>query len=377
MTRSRDISFVIPCLDEAATLPGVLARISEVTEGAFADRDTEVVVADNGSTDGSRKIARARGARVVDCPIRGYGAALRCGIEHARHDIVVFADADGTYDFGESPDLVAELERGHDLVVGSRIRGDIEAGAMPLLHRWLGTPILTLFLNLLHAGPGQRISDCNSGFRCLRRRAFAEWSVRGDGMEFASELLICALRSGARVSEVPVSLAADRGDRAPHLKRWRDGMRHLLTILAASPAAFFRTGLALWASSWAVLVVGLSAGPLPVGPLNLFGIHSMMFATLGSCVGLNLFGLGLLLPTSAEDVPVYARLLELEEGSLFWGSLTFLLASAAAVVPIFVAWADASYRFLALQKETLVWVALAANGVFLIHNLVAAHLIRR
>jgi len=176
---------------------------------------------------------------------------------------------------------------------------------------------------------------------------------------------------------VPVSLAADRADRSPHLQRWRDGMRHLLTILAASPVTFLGTGVALWAASWTVLLLGLATGPFPVGPVNLFGIHSMMFATLGSCVGLNLFGLGLLLPAGPREVPLYGRLVELDEGQLFWGSVVFLLASLAAVVPIFVSWAEAGFRFLALEKATLVWVALAANGVFLLHNLVAAHLIRR
>ena len=384
---SSSISFVIPCLDEAESLPLALDKIAELRSGVFADREVEVVVADNGSTDGSREIARGRGARVEECEVRGYGAALRCGIESARHEVVVFADADNTYDFLETPSLVAKLEEGNDLVLGSRVRGRIHQGAMPFLHRYLGTPVLTLFLNLLHAGPYQRVSDCNSGFRCFRRPRFASWGVRSDGMEFASEMLIKAMKSGDRIAEVPVSLHPDTRERTPHLKRWRDGMRHLLEILAESPRFFSQLGLVLFSASWAALLVGLFWGPISLAGVNIFGLHTMMFALLGGCLGLNIFGLGLLLYArqvgdgSGDDVRgrplrLYRFVLELDEGRLFWGGLLFLLASVAVCVPIFVDWANEGYRFLALEKQTLVLVAFGANGVFFLSNLIAAFLIR-
>ena len=387
---SSSVSFVIPCLDEADSLPLVLDKIDELRRGAFAGREVEVVVADNGSTDGSPEIARERGARVEHCQVRGYGAALRCGIEGAGHDVVVFADADNTYDFLETPALVAKLEEGNDLVLGSRVRGQIHPGAMPFLHRYLGTPVLTFWLNLLHAGRGQRVSDCNSGFRCFRRDRFDRWGVRSDGMEFASEMLIKAMRSGDRIAEVPISLHPDTRERAPHLKRWRDGMRHLLEILAQSPRFFSRLGLLLFTASWAVLVVGLLWGPITLPMVNLFGLHTMMFALLGTCLGLNIFGIGLLLYAGearmgtgdgdrsghTEPLHLYVFLLALDEGRLFWGGLLFLAASVAVCVPIVADWAGEGYRFLALEKRTLVLVAFGANGIFFLFNLIAAFLVR-
>lgn len=373
------VSFVIPCLNEADSLPAVLDAIEGVRRGAFADRDVEVVVADNGSEDGSKEIAAARGARVVACPVRGYGAALQCGFEHARHDIIVFADADDTYDFAESPALIAKLEEGHDLVLGSRTRGDIQPGAMPLLHRWVGTPALTAVLNALYARRGEKISDCNSGFRCFHRAAFPAWGARASGMEFASEMLVRALKSGARIAEVPITLRPDKRDRSPHLKRWRDGTRHLLQILSESPSFFFRTGLLVLLANWVVLLIGLFTGPITLPLVNAFGIHTMMFALLGTCLGLNVFGIGLLLAARRRDEPgPYDWLLDIDEGRLLWGGAAFLLISLlVSLVPILVSWAAAGFRFLALQEQTLALVAFSANGVFFLFNVAAAHLIKQ
>jgi glycosyltransferase involved in cell wall biosynthesis len=373
------ISFVVPCLNEADSLPAVLERIQQVREGAFAGREVEIVVADNGSTDGSREIAAAAGARLEACPVRGYGAVLRHGFESARNDIVVFADADNTYDFAEAPRLVAKLEEGNDLVLGSRVRGEIRPGAMPFLHRWLGTPALTFVLNRLHAGRGQKVSDCNSGFRCFRRASFAAWQPRATGMEFASEMLVKAMRSGARIAEVPITLHPDTRGRPPHLKRWRDGTRHLLQILAGSPRFFFGLGLLVLLANWAVLLIGLFWGPLSLPWGNVFGIHTMMFALLGTCLGLNVFGVGLLLAArEGGDPGPYRPLLEVDEGRLLWGGVGFLLAcTLVSLVPIVIDWRSAGFRFLALQKQTLVLVAFGANGVFFLFNVIAAHLLKQ
>ena len=295
-----------------------------------------------------------------------------------RNDIIVFADADGTYDFTQSPALVSRLEEGNDLVVGSRIRGDILPGAMPFLHRWVGTPVLTAVLNALHAGGGQRVSDCNSGFRCFRREGFAGWGARATGMEFASEMLVRAMQSGARIAEVPITLRPDTRDRAPHLKRWRDGTRHLLQILSESPGFFFRAGLLVLALNWAVLLLGLARGPIVLPWVNAFGLHTMMFALLGTCLGLNVFGIGLLLAARRQRQPgPYALLLDVDEGRLLWGGTAVLLSSVlVSLVPIVSSWAEAGFRFLDLEKETLVLVAFSANGVFFLFNLAAAHLIK-
>jgi len=372
------VSFVIPCLNEADSLPAVLDTIEAVRGGPFADRDVEVVVSDNGSDDGSREIAAARGARVESCPVRGYGAALQHGFAQARNDVIVFADADNTYDFAEAPALVARLEEGFDLVLGSRIRGTIEPGAMPSMHRWVGTPVLTAVLNGLYGSRGARISDCNSGFRCFHRTGGAVWGASASGMEFASEMLVRAMKSGARIAEVPITLRPDTRDRAPHLKRWRDGTRHLLQILSESPSFFFRTGVAVLLLNWVVLLVGLFFGPVEMPGLNAFGIHTMMFALLGTCLGLNVFGIGMLLAARrpGERGP-YTALLDIDEGRLLWGGAAVLLVSIlASLVPMVWSWSQAGFRFLALQKQTLVLVAFTANGVFFLFNVAAAHLIK-
>ncbi|MBM3223221.1 MAG: glycosyltransferase family 2 protein, partial [Candidatus Tectomicrobia bacterium] len=193
------VSVVIPCLNERATIADAVT----VAREAFADwpGGATVIVADNGSTDGSADLAQAAGARVVLAPERGYGAYL------------VYADADLTYDFHEGPQLVRTLHDAQaDMVVGSRLRGAIAPGAMPFLHRYLGTPVLTSIINLLFAHR-QALTDCNSGFRALRRERFAAWGATSPGMEFASELLVNALCAQAKILEVPVSLHCDRGDR--------------------------------------------------------------------------------------------------------------------------------------------------------------------
>ncbi|MGH2360109.1 MAG: glycosyltransferase family 2 protein [bacterium] len=228
------LSVVIPCLNEATTIGEV---IKEAAAGIAACRDhlqwTEIIVCDNGSVDGSRDIAARSGARVVACPIRGYGAALHWGFAHARGDFVLFADADMSYDFTLLPRF-AHAMRDHpaDLVLGSRLRGEILPNAMPLLNRRLGTPLLNLAIWLCF---GLRTSDCNSGMRLVRRAFYRELHMRCSGMEWASELLIkTAIRKG-RYAEVPIRLRPDRRGRPPHMRRWRDGWRHLKSIVMLAP----------------------------------------------------------------------------------------------------------------------------------------------
>jgi len=359
----------------------VLREIDEACRSdAMSGRPIEVLVADNGSTDGSVAVAEAGGARVVRCAPRGYGAALQCGIAAAEHPIVAYADADGSYDFREAPALIAALEaQDADLVVGSRFAGDIRPGAMPWAHRYLGTPVLTALINLLHRGTNQRLTDCNAGLRVVRREACASWDVKAAGMEFASQMLVLALRAGARVTESPVTLRPDLRSRPPHLARWRDGMRHLLVILSHSPRLFFYTGTALFVASWSVLWVALSVpAPIEFPGVNLFGVHTMLFGLLGTLLGLNVFGVGTLL--AARDPRAagpYTGLVAMDEGKLFWGGAALLLVSFVfAVAPILVAWSQGGWRHLALEKQTVALIAFGSNGVFFLFNLIAAHLIK-
>jgi len=369
---------VIPCLNEARTLPEVLSRINNVRAAELSDRQTEVVVSDNGSTDDSIAIAESLGARVVHCPERGYGAALLAGIHAATGQAVVFADADNTYDFLEAPRLVEELDKGYDFVVGSRMDGQIHPGAMPFMHRYVGTPVLNFFLNLLYARSGNKVTDCNSGFRCFLRDSFLSWGITSPGMEFASEMLVKALKAGAKMSHVPVSLHPDVGDRAPHLQRWRDGMRHLLQIFFDSPEFFCVTGSIVFLLSWLVLLIGLFCGHIKLGFVWIFGVHSMMFGLLGSLFGIIVWSVGLFLSARVDAKPrIYRYLIDLAEDKLFWYGIVLLLFSFAMFGAIVVYWGLKGFHFIEIERQTLVVIAFASNSLVLVSNIVTAHLLKR
>jgi glycosyltransferase involved in cell wall biosynthesis len=220
------VSVVMPCLNEAVTV----GRCVETALAALRDRDVsgEVIVADNGSSDGSAEVARKAGARVVAVMERGYGAALRGGIAAAQGDFIVMGDADDTYDFSHLGILLDALESGYELVVGNRFQGSIGPGAMPWLHRRIGTPILTRLLVVLHGSP---LGDSQCGLRAFRKDHYESWGLSSSGMEFASEMIARACRCGARITEVPTTLSPDRRGRTPHLRPFRDGWRHLRLIL--------------------------------------------------------------------------------------------------------------------------------------------------
>jgi len=332
---------VIPCLNERATI----AEAVHDAKAAFASwpGGAEVIVADNGSTDGSVELAREAGARVVPAHERGYGAALQAGFTAARAPYVVYADADLTYDFREGPRLVTALcDHAADMAVGTRMRGRIEAGAMPVLHRRLGTPVLTSTINLLFDGA---LTDCNSGFRAFRRDRLATWRASSPGMEFASELLVNALGAGAKIVEVPVTLRRDRGDRQPHLQTWRDGMRHLLTILARAPWLFVQGGLAIILLS-VLTAITCAFGPrLVFGMFALFDYHTLIFASLLGFLGTQVLGTGLVLHLRQPQQTgrLAAALLNLNEGVLFW-LLTGIAMGVGGGVG-FVAWSWIKHGF--------------------------------
>lgn len=374
----KSVSFVVPCRNEQETLGLVLTKINKLCEDDFRDRQTEVIVCDNGSTDRSEEIAREHGSKVVHCERKGYGAALLCGIKETGCEVVVFADADDTYDFLETPKLVEKLEEGFDLVIGSRMHGKIHKGAMPFLHRYLGTPVLNFFLNLLYATERTRISDCNSGFRCFLRSSFLSWAVKSEGMEFASEMLVKALKSNAKISHVPVSLYPDYAERAPHLERWRDGMRHLLQIFLDSPEFFFFVGCGLFIISWLIILLGLFFGPVQIGFATVLGLHSMMFGLLGSLFSITIWAVGLYLAVRIETrVKTYRWLIELPEDKLFWCSAILTLVSVALFSVVVIYWGIHGFRDLYIEKQTLVIVAFAANGMLFVSNMVTAHLLKR
>ncbi len=245
------LSFVIPCLNEAATIAAVIEECHQ--GGQRIEEGYEVIVADNGSSDGSRDIALAHGAFVVDVPIRGYGAALAAGINAAKGQYVLMGDADSTYEFSQAWEFVAKLRQGNDLVMGNRFRGNIAVGAMPLLHRYLGNPILSMLGRMFF---GIKIGDFHCGLRAFDRKAVQGLNLRCTGMEFASELVIKSSLMDLAMAEIPTNLRPNPPGRTPHLKTWRDGWRHLKFMLSFSPKyslLLFSAGLALLALSLIIL----------------------------------------------------------------------------------------------------------------------------
>jgi glycosyltransferase involved in cell wall biosynthesis len=277
-----EVSIVMPCLNEAETLAKCIGHAqAAVDKGGYS---AEIIVADNGSTDGSQNIARKLGAKVVDVSRRGYGSALIGGIDAAQGRLVVMGDADDSYDFEAIGPLIDKLREGYDLVVGNRFLGGIEPGAMPWSHRWLGNPVLTLISRVLFHAP---VGDTHCGLRALRKDAYEKMHLRATGMEFASEMVIKAALKGMRITEVAVVLRPDGRSRPPHLRTWRDGWRHLRFMLLFSPRwLFLYPGLALFALG-AVLSALLVAGPLEVGSVRL-DIHTLLVAGFLALLGYQL-----------------------------------------------------------------------------------------
>jgi glycosyltransferase involved in cell wall biosynthesis len=274
-----ELSIVMPCLNEAATVATCVKKATRALE-KYGIRG-EVIVADNGSTDGSQQIAQDAGARVVSVERRGYGSALQAGIAAAYGRYILMGDADDTYDFSQLNEFVAKIREGFDLVMGNRFRGEILPGAMPPLHRYLGNPVLTGLGRLFFKSP---LGDFHCGLRAFRKDAIERLGLRTLGMEFASEMIVKASAFHLNVTEIPTSLAPDRRDRSPHLRTWRDGWRHLRFLLLYSPRWLF-----LYPGIVAFTLGCLLSGVLIPGPLKLgnivFDIHTLLFGAMAILVG--------------------------------------------------------------------------------------------
>src|SRR5690349_5714050 len=282
-----EVSVVIPCLNEANSLAFCVDKAVKAFRASGLSG--EVVVADNGSTDGSIQIAEEHGARVVHVPERGYGSALRAGITAARGPFIVMGDADDSYDFTDVPRFVEKLREGYEMVVGNRFRGGIKPGAMPPLHKYFGNPGLTALLNtFFHA----RIGDSYCGMRGFTRALYDRLDVRSTGMEFALEMIIKAAQIGARISEIPIMLWPDKRGRAPHLRSFRDGWRSLRFMLLYAPNWLFLLPGAALVLVGLFLVFWLLPGPRQISPHVGLDLHNMIFGVIFTLLGAQILSIG-------------------------------------------------------------------------------------
>ncbi len=341
-----ELTILMPCLNEAETIEvcvakamGFLARTGIVGE---------VLIADNGSTDGSQRMAEALGARVVPVFERGYGAALMGGMRAARGRYVVMGDADDSYDFDNLEGMVETLRDGADLVMGNRFKGGIEKGAMPFLHRYLGNPVLSMIGRVLYRIP---VGDFHCGLRGFHRESMLALGLSCTGMEFASEMVVKTALHGLRMEEVPTTLKPDGRSRPPHLKTWRDGWRHLRFLLLHSPEYLFLVpGLTLMTAG-VVAACLLSQGAVPLTRSISLDVHTLVVACFAILMGAQLVMFSALarryslmegvLPSGRRGDKVLTLGLTLE--TILQGALVLMIAGAAGVTWAIWGWAQSGF----------------------------------
>ena len=359
-----ELTILMPCLNEAETVAGCVRKAR-----AFLERTGivgEVLVADNGSRDGSVELARQAGARVVRILQQGYGSALLGGIRAAHGRFVIMGDADDSYDFSQLDAFVAQLRAAKKLVVGHRFRGGIRAGAMPVLHRYLGNPLLSFAGRLFFSSP---LGDFHCGLRGVDRGALLQLGLSSPGMEFASEMIVKATLAGWPIAEVPTTLSPAGRSRAPHLRTWRDGWRHLRFLLMMTPR-----WLMLYPGA-TLIVLGMSAelailhGTLIIGGVG-FDIHSMLYAAGATVLGLQLVLFSLLARTigvvknllpMSRSLKRFLRVFTLERGILL--GLSLGAAGLALAVYSVASWARA--RLGALDPTEMMRVAIPSVTLML------------
>lgn len=339
-----ELTVLMPCLNEARTLAICIRKAQQYLFRAGVRG--EVLVADNGSSDGSQDLAVSLGARVIHVGPRGYGAALIAGIEAARGQFVVMADSDDSYDFSDLGAFVSKLRQGHDLVVGNRFLGGIAPGAMPWHHRYLGNPILSFVGRQFFKSP---VGDFHCGLRGFRREAIQRLGLTCSGMEFASEMVVKATLQKLRISEVPTTLSQDGRDRPPHLRSFRDGWRHLRFLLLHCPRwLFLYPGIALLAVGVGLQMI-LVPGPLALGHV-VFDVHTLLYASALSIIGTQIAFFWVLSQVAAARIGILPSLprslswttrLPLEYGLVtgFALALGGLLWALGAVI----SWADVGF----------------------------------
>jgi glycosyltransferase involved in cell wall biosynthesis len=353
-----DVTVVVPCLNEAESIASCVGAARKAL--AAGHYDGEVVVVDNGSTDGSGDLAEAAGARVVDEPRRGYGRAYLAGLAEARGRYIVMLDADMTYDAGELPRFVEALDDGGDIVLGDRMQG-IQPGAMPWLHRRVGNPVLTGLLNQFF---GTEVKDAHCGMRAVRREALPKLDLRTPGMELASEMVIRAAKAGLDIRQFPIEYRPRRGE--SKLSTWSDGWRHLRFLLIHSPMHLFLLPGAVMAGLGALIMTGVLAQVAVLG--HQWDIHTLIAGSLLLILGTQVVALGLCALAYGvyfmdEQNAWFERMrsrYRLEHGLLLGGAVAgagFILG--AVIVGI---WIDRGFGSLAQQKLAIVAATLVTVG---------------
>lgn len=357
-----EVSIVIPCLNEAETLERCIRKAL----ASFKKLNVrgEVIVSDNGSTDDSREIAERNGARVVQQHLKGYGNALRAGIEAARGKFVIMGDADDSYDFGDIGNFIENLRAGNDLVMGCRLPkggGTIMPGAMPWLHRWLGNPVLSRLGRLFYKS---KITDFHCGLRAFTKEAYHQMKLNTTGMEFASEMVIKSTLLNQRITNVPVTLYKDGRSRPPHLRSWRDGWRHLRFMLLYSPRWLFLYP-ALSLLIFGLLVMGLLVpGPREIGGV-VFDTNTLMMGAMAVILGVQILAFALssrifaqtegFLPEDPK-LQKWIKKFELEIGLIVGGVMTLL--GLIAIVVTLVWWSQLNFG--ELPRPTVLRVIIPA-----------------
>jgi glycosyltransferase involved in cell wall biosynthesis len=350
-----ELSIVMPCLNEAETLEICIKKAKDYLEKYNVAG--EVIIADNGSTDGSQEIAMRLGARVVNVDRRGYGSALQGGIAAARGEYVIMGDADDSYDFSNLHPFLAKLRQGYDLVMGNRFRGGIKPGAMPPLHRFLGNPVLTWVGRVLFTSP---CGDFHCGLRGFKTTTIRELDLHTTGMEFASEMVVKATLYRLNITEVPTTLSPDGRSRPPHLRSWRDGWRHLRFLLLYSPRwLFLYPGILL-------MLLGLVA-MIWIAPetRGIFDVHTLLFASTALIVGFQTAAFAVfskmfairegLLPQDRR-LKRFLKYINLETGLILGGIL--LLFGLGSSVYAFELWSSRSFG--ALEPSSMMRVVIPA-----------------
>ena len=356
-TQPVDVSVVIPCLNEANSLAFCIDKA--VNAFRNAGLSGEVVVADNGSNDGSVLIAEQHGARVVHVAERGYGAALRAGIAASRGPYIIMGDADDSYDFTEVPRFVEKLREGYDVVMGNRFRGGIQPGAMPPLHKYFGNPGLTALLNLFFKAG---IGDSYCGMRGFSRALYDRLDVRSSGMEFALEMIIKSAQIGARITEISIVLWPDKRGRAPHLRSFRDGWRSLRFMLLYAPNWLFLLPGASLVVLGLALVFWLLPGPRAITPRVTLDLHTMIFGVIFALLGAQILSIGAFAKVfsyaerfdrGTVSLKRVLRRVTLESGLLLGGAL--FLAGFAGCAWITWQWAASGFGPLHEVRQVLFW----------------------